>query len=215
MRRQEILLNLTLLVIIGALVFKIYEARKLPGGLDELAVQPGIGHANGNGSDSTTGTLNGNSPVAAPGTETDYAAPNEVVAAGSGGKFGETKLFRALLTPTPTPTPTPPPPPPTPDIAKSLGAWKLLGIVNDKALMEDVQKSAQGLEGAIWEMAVGDTKQVDTGQGVMKTVTLKSINNDNAYNPEVTFTMEDTTDKRNINLDTEPAGASRPAPKKK
>ncbi len=245
MKRQEFLLNLTLLVIIGVLVYLIYDSRDLPRGLDELKVplatstakstksgKPGKSAKSGKSDSSeTSGT---DRAAKAPGTETDYApgdAPDtdadpdkdtdgeagekskEVAAAGGrSGNFGKKNLFRALLTPTPTPTPTQPPPPPTPDIAKSLGAWKLLSVYQGKALMEDVQISQQGGEGAIWEMNPGDKKQVDVGNGIMKTATLKAINNENPYSPEVTFSMEDTTEERKIDLDTEPAAA---APQKK
>ncbi len=222
MKRQEFLLNLTLLVIIGVLVFLIYESRDLPRGLDELEVPAAISPAGSNRSDKSdpseqfdgseiSDSSDTTSTISMPGTETQYAS------AGSsrGGDFGKKSIFRALLTPTPTPTPTPPPPPPTPDIGKSLGGWKLLSVYQGKAMLEDVQLSQQGAEGAIWEMAVGDTKQVDVGNGIMKTVSLKTINNENPYSPEITLGMEDTTAERNINLDTEPATAApAPAPKK-
>lgn len=228
MKRQEFLLNLTLLVIIGVLVYLIYQSRELPRGLDELSVPPTVSAAASNSSNRSDSSKTTRTAARAPGTETDYAPGDDqdddsvngaengdnVIAssAGSrGGEFGKRDVFRALLTPTPTPTPTPPPPPPTPDIAKSLGPWKLLSIYQGKALMEDVQVSQTGGEGAIWEMAIGDTKQVDVGNSIMKTVTLKAMNNENPYSPEVTFGMEDTTVDRNINLDTEPAAAA-PAP---
>jgi len=197
MKRQEFLLNLTLVVIIGALVYLIYDSRLAPESLSDLSVAPvasvpaetedEAADANSDSEDAET-------------TPTDKS------------KFGETKLFRALLTPTPTPTPTPPPPPPTPDIGKALGNWKLLSVYEGKAMMEDVEKTKKGEEGAIWEMTLGQTQQVDVGNGIMKTATLKKIDDTtNAYNPEVTFGLEDTTAERKINLDTEPAAAA-PAP---
>lgn len=226
MKRQEFLLNLTLLVIIGALIYLIYDSKDMPRGLDELPVPPAKvakadGTGDGDGSDdSTSGTSVGDDM--APSTETEYASasatasPASADGAARGGTFGQRNLFRALLTPTPTPPPPTPTPAPTPDIAKALGAWKLTSVYEGKAYIEDVRKSAANEEGAIWEMAVGDTKQVDVGQGIMKTATLKSINASNPYNPDVTFTMEDTKAERNINLDTEPVGgAPAPAPKKK
>lgn len=233
MKRQELLLNLTLVIVIAALIYLIYESKDLPRGLDELDVAPVAAQ-----DDSTTGsssrrdrrpdqpgdrrTTGAGAPGedAAPGSETSYAAgattgtetsdgqttgiagaaptPDRV------GEFGRRNIFRALLTPTPTPPPPTPTPAPTPNITTALGAWRLLSVYNGKAMMEDVRASEAGAEGAIWEMAQGETKQVDVGGGIMKTATLKTIDNANPYNPEVVFTLEDTTTERKINLDTEP-----------
>ncbi len=263
MRRQEVLLNLTLLVIIGALLFFIYESREMPRGLEELptarvsaetAAADGDGAAGTSGDEDAEAGADANSKGdedeaadeasdaedAPPGAETSYSgrpgsrkaaeagdsgddADKTVADAGDaakpgsnrGGQFGARNIFRALLTPTPTPPPPTPTPAPTPDIAKALGAWRLLSVYQGKAMIEDVQKSAAGEEGAIWEMPPGGTKQVDVGDGQMKTATLKAIEAENPYNPEVTFGLEGTKEEKKINLDTEPAAAApAPAPKK-
>lgn len=267
MKRQEILLNLTLLVIIAALVYLIYESKEAPRKLEELQVRPAAAESvdaidgdddeamqaagddsvddeseDAAGTDDETSVDTdeaGTADDAPPGSETVYAAKQgarkrgtdtvssdegaasgrEVADAGGaaeaganrGGQFGTRNLFRALLTPTPTPTPPPPTPAPTPDIGKALGGWRLLGVYDGKAMLEDVKASAQNQEGAIFEMPVGGTKQVDAGDGKMKTVTLKEIEQENPYNPEVVFTLEDTKAEKKINLDTEPAAAA-PAP---
>lgn len=244
MKRQEFLLNLTLLVIIGALIFFIYEAKDQPSSLDELDVTPVAASADGstsatksqsrrkhgaNGSttDSDRGTSGSKKRAgkdAPPGTETNYrstpgtaTADEETTASdegtsiasaaaspGRGGNFGQRNLFRAILTPTPTPPPPTPTPAPTPNISAALGSWRLLSVYEGKAMMEDVKLSEAGAEGAIWEMSQGDTKQVEVGNGIMKTATLKKIDNENPYNPEVVFGLEGTTTERKINLDTEP-----------
>src|SRR5688500_6134842 len=98
MKRQEFLLNFTLLIVIGALVYKTYEARQEPDTLEALAQEVPAKPPKAKGAKKDT----------PPETETSY----EVASAGDGGSFGKRDLFRALLTPTPTPTPTPPPPPP-------------------------------------------------------------------------------------------------------
>jgi len=197
MKRQECLLNLTLVVIIGALVFLIYDSRQAPESLSDLSVAP-VASVPAEAEDEAADANSDSEDAETTPTDTS--------------KFGDTKLFRALLTPTPTPTPTPPPPPPTPDIGKTLGNWKLLSVYEGKAMLEDVQKTAKQEEGAIWEMTLGQTQQVDVGSGIMKTATLKVIDDKtNPYNPEVTFGLEGTTAERKINLDTEPAAAA-PAP---
>lgn len=262
MRRNEVLLNLTLLIVIGALVFLMYESRELPRTLDELeapvVAAPAAGaKASGKksgkrGSGTTTGTAELSGEAAtddaeagaaskAPGTETTYAAGKdkpkgktgasdknttassskttgtEVAMAGDDatqGEFGRRNIFRALLTPTPTPPPPTPTPAPTPDIKQALGAWRLLSVYQGKAMFEDVKMSAEEAEGAIWEMSQGGSKQVDAGNGIMKTATLKKIDNENPYNPEVIFSLEGTTAEHKINLDTEPVVApAAPKPK--
>jgi hypothetical protein len=265
-KRQELLLNLTLLIIIGALIYLIYESRDMPRGLDELDVQPvaavdgatsGSKSRSGDGAEADSGAdedamdnSGGDDADAepadaeAPGSETTYGARNgksangkkgsgkaadakakdakttggkEVASAGGNsdraGEFGRRNIFRALLTPTPTPPPPTPTPAPTPNITTALGSWRLLSVYEGKAMMEDVKASEAGAEGAIWEMAEGATKQVDVGNGIMKTATLKKIDNANPYNPEVVFGLEDTKTERKINLDTEPVTGA-PAPKK-
>ena len=219
MNRQEILLNLTLFVIIGSLIYLIYDSGDKPRTLDELSEAPIVvatGGANGdndeNGGDGegADGASRADMP---PGTETEYAmaADAQTTETPRGGSFGERDVFRALLTPTPTPAPPTPTPAPTPDIKQAIGMWKLTSVYQGKAYIEDVVKAEAQEEGAIWEMSVGDTMQVDVGGGVMKTVTLKEMNDSNPWNPDATFTLEGTTVEHNINLDTEP---STPAPKK-
>lgn len=211
MKRQEFLLNLTLLVIIGTLVYLIYDhGETARTSIDDIEV-PALASATKK------------SPrVKAPGKETSY--DGNTTATGENGedategengesKFGQTNIFRALLTPTPTPTPPPTPPPPTPDIDKALGPWKLVSLYDGKAMLEDVVMSQKGEEGAIFELAPGQTKQVDVGGGIMKTATLKKIEATNPYNPEIILGLEGTTAERKINLDTEPAvAAPGPAP---
>ena len=240
MKRQEFLINLTLLVLIGALIFFIYESKDQPSTLDELDVAPVAATSNkadslkppksGSAKDktsdrNTSGTKKSSGKEGSPGLETSdgsttdtlasdedsettgsdaATSPTVVAAAGRAGNFGQRNLFRAILTPTPTPTPPPPTPAPTPNITAALGSWRLLSVYEGKAMMEDVKLSEAGEAGAIWEMAEGDTKQVDVGNGIMKTATLKKIDNENPYNPEVVFGLEDTNNERKINLDTEP-----------
>lgn len=275
MRRNEILLNLVLLVIIGTLVFLMYESRDLPRTLDELeapvttvkapakssakrsgkkssGATTGTAELDGDGDGDSDGSADSAEGAAskAPGAETSYAGGKgkpasadkkttastkktvasdkkttasarkttgtEVAQAGDGtdGEFGRRNIFRALLTPTPTPPPPTPTPAPTPDINQALGAWRLLSVYQGKAMIEDVKMSAEEAEGAIWEMSQGGSKQVDVGSGVMKTATLKKIDNENPYNPEIVFSLEGTSAERKINLDTEPVAAPA-APKAK
>lgn len=254
MKRQEFLLNLTLLVIIGALIFFIYDSKDQPSSLDELDVAPVAVSADGStsatksqsrrrGGDAAPGEDISDVPSLAltgdnagkdmpPGTESEYGATtgtakiaegkedaeNSNDAAGEdddgklvanatpgrAGNFGERKLFRAILTPTPTPPPPTPTPAPTPNISTALGSWRLLSVYDGKAMMEDVVMSEKGEPGAIWEMPEGDTKQVDVGNGIMKTATLKKINNENPWMPEVIFGLEDTKAEKKIDLSTEP-----------
>ena len=205
MKRQEFLLNFTLLIVIGALVYLIYDSQDDPRTLKDLEAV----------ATETGGLVVEARPRTkkdkAPGKETSYevadageAKPDGKEGESSEDKFGKTNLFRSLLTPTPTPSPTPPPPPPTPDIGKALGAWRLLSAYEGKALIEDVQKSEQGLEGAIFEMLPGGTAQVDVGSGIMKTATLKKMDDANPYNPEIIMGLEGTEAEKKINLDTEP-----------
>jgi hypothetical protein len=185
-KRQEFLLNLTLLVIIAALAYLIYDASQKPTGLESIAT-----------------------PVVpkektAKDTETKYAAAAER----KHPNFGKKDLFAPLLTPTPSPTPSPTPPPPTPDIGKALGTWKLQSVYEGVAVVEDTAKSAKNEEGAVWEMHKGDKKQVDVGNGIMKTVTLEKMDVTDPWNPAVDFSMEDTTTKRTIHLTDEPGGGA-------
>lgn len=263
MKRQEFLLNLTLLVIIGALIFFIYDSKDQPSSLDELDVAPVAVSTDG----STTGTRtqsrskrggatadedtsgtpslalpgDASSKDMPPGTETDYStttgteqaasddadsededdanddseSPDDAdseddsklvadATPGRAGNFGQRNLFRAILTPTPTPPPPTPTPAPTPNIKTALGSWRLLSVYEGKAMLEDVIMSEKGEPGAIWEMPEGDTKQVDVGNGIMKTATLKKINNENPWMPEVIFGLEDTKAEKKIDLGTEP-----------
>lgn len=212
MNRQEFLLNLTLFVIIGSLIYLIYDSGDKPRTLEELSEAPIVANVRGgNGENGDDGESQADVP---PGTETEYAmasADAQTSETPRGGSFGERDVFRALLTPTPTPAPPTPTPAPTPNIKEAIGMWKLTSVYEGKAYIEDVVKAEAQEEGAIWEMGVGDTKQVDVGGGVMKSVTLKEMNDSNPWNPDVTFTLEGTTVEHNINLDTEP---SAPAPKK-
>lgn len=175
MRRQEILLNLFLLTVIGSLAFVILT----PPAQEQL--RP-IKIAK-NETDSNA-------------TETAY---NPQKAAETFPKLGSNPIFQPLLTPTPSPSPTTPAPTPTPQIARFIGTWHLMGIIDKEAAIEDTAKTQKDPDNATFQMKQGDTKAVTNEKGETHTVTLEKMDEE-SDNPSATFGMDGTTDKHTLRM---------------
>ncbi|MGI8906444.1 MAG: hypothetical protein ACR2IE_08145 [Candidatus Sumerlaeaceae bacterium] len=189
MNRQEILLNLTLITVIGALGYSIYDARQnrpeISGirSSEELAVQD-------------TEDIS---------TETTY---NRRQADLKFPKVGNTDLFKAIIPPTPSPIPPTPKPTDTPNIHAALNAWKVLSVQDGTATIEDVIKSRAGIEDAVFDMKPGDTRPIDIGGGQTRPVKLDSADEvTNPDQPSATFSMQDTQAVRTLKMGDE-AGAN-------
>lgn len=174
MNRREIIINLLLLIVIGALAYFIFSSdQRTP---EQLEV---------------TATPAANDGKVPPTTETTY---NPVEGNRKYPKFGEKPLFQALITPTPTPTPPPPPPTKTPDIEKALANWKLQAVDPGEATVEDKAKR----EDNVFSMKVGESRPVQAGDQA-KNVTLVKVD-DKADNPSATFGLQDTTDQKTLKM---------------
>ncbi|MBX7245893.1 MAG: hypothetical protein K1X53_10365 [Candidatus Sumerlaeaceae bacterium] len=170
MKRQEILLNLTLLTAIGALTFLIFsegeDLPSLPSAPANLASNSGVGSK----------------------TETSF------VPAATSKKFddfGNKEIFRAIMTPTPTPPPATPKPSPTPNISVVLGNWKLSSVDGGEATIEDKTK-ANNPDGAFFTMKVGEAHPVEVDKGVMGKAVLKKID-ESGDTPSVSFELDPST----------------------
>lgn len=182
MNRNEILLNLLLLVIIGSLAYLVLESgqdEEHMVGSSNVAVRP---------------------KDKADKSETDY---NPAAAQAKYPNFGKKAIYQALLTPTPTPPPPTPPPTKTPDISQALGAWKLLSVMDGEATIEN--KATKDPEQSMIQMKVNDTRQVTVGNET-KIVTLKRAD-ENSDNPSATFSMEGTTDEKTLKMFDDAAAA--------
>lgn len=175
MRRQEILLNLFLLTVIGCLAYVILT----PAPQEELRPIKIAKNDTEN-----------------PGSETAY---NPQKAAETWKKFGINPIFQALLTPTPSPSPTTPAPTPTPQIGRFIGTWHLMGIIEKEAAIEDTAKTQKDPDNATFQMKIGDTKAVTNEKGETHTVTLEKMDEE-SDNPSVTFGMDGTTDKHTLRM---------------
>ena len=182
MNRQEILLNLTLITVIGALGYSIYDAHNHTTAAAEVA------DVRSNPDEEDSGTK----------PETTY---NRVEAGKKFPKMGETELFRAIIPPTPTPVPPTPKPTDTPNIQIALNAWKVLSVDKGIVTIEDVVKSRTGADDSVFDMKVGDTRPIDIGGGQTRPAKLESV--DEITNPDVptaTFGMQDTQAQRTLKM---------------
>jgi hypothetical protein len=123
---------------------------------------------------------------ATPKAETDFN-PSEVSKIYT--NLGETKLFRAIMTPTPTPTPTPPPPEKTPDIENALKGWRLMSAGDGEATVED-RGAKEGDENRVFILKVGESRPITDGGKTMN-ATLKALNETGDL-PMAEFTLEGT-----------------------
>jgi hypothetical protein len=200
MKRQEFLLNLTLATIIGALGFSIYDSHKNP---PEMPVRTKVEPTE---EEDPTGTT-------APKTETPFDGKE------AGRKYpnlGKKDVYVALITPTPSPTPPPPKPTETPNINASTAPWVVQGILNGLVTIEDSEMTKKGVDGNVWEMKVGDTKDADIGKGQIKAIALQKVDEvTNPDEPTATFIVKDFPEAiRVIRMGNEPGmpAAAAPAP---
>lgn len=172
MNRQEFLINLTLLTLIGALVYLIVWGDV---NNDDL-VEP-VRVARATEAETEEGGL----------TETPYVRERDIYKS-----FGNKPLFQPLITPTPTPPPPTPTPTPTPDINAATANFRA-SMIMDGIVMLELRKPDPAFPNNMVEMKVGDSVAVDVGRGEKKTLTLKSIDEKtDPYNPAATFTLEGT-----------------------
>jgi hypothetical protein len=184
MTRQEFLLNLALLTIIGALAYVMVSQ-----GPDEVTDVPVVASA---------------TPVP-PKTETEYLQAGKV----KYPEFGNKNIYVAILPTIPPPPPPPPSPAPTPDIHTALKPWRLMGILDNEVSIEDKSK-ANDPENQFFTMKKGDSRPVDTGKTGLKNVRISALDAE-SDNPSVTFEMDETSEKHILKtLDDGSGGA--PAP---
>lgn len=117
--------------------------------------------------------------------------------------FGNSPVFRALLTPTPSPTPSPTTPPPTPKIGQILGQWKLMAVFDGEATIEDRSKTQKDPDNAMFVLKVGEKRPVQSEKGETLNATLKRID-EQSDNPSATFGLEQTTEEYTIRMMDEP-----------
>lgn len=197
MNRQEVLLNLTLVTVIGALAFSIYDSQNQ--GVD-LPVAPVVA----NNTTANADEEMGEEDEEAPENETTYA---RAAADSPYTNVGQKDIFRSLVTPTPSPPPPTPSPTPTPDINKALGAWQVLSVYQGVATVQDNNLMKANSENAIWDMKLGESRPVDVGGGQLKAATLKSVN-ESLDLPTATFGLEGTSAERTMRMGDEPGIAS-------
>ena len=167
MTRQELLLNLVLLTIIGALAYVMVTEEP-----DEEISVP----------------VTASATAVPPKTETEYRQAGE----GKYPEFGNKNIYVAILPTIPPPPPSPSPPPPTPDIHTSLKPWRLMGILDDEVSIEDKSK-ANDPENQFFNMKKGESRPVDTGKTGPKNVRIKALDPE-SDNPSVTFEMDETNE---------------------
>jgi hypothetical protein len=178
-RREEILLNITLMVAALSLLIFI-----LLGPVPEDMTVP------------YTRPVPTDGATVASTTETPYNAGADRYPA-----VGDVPIFRALLTPTPTPLPPTPRPTPTPDINAGLGKFRVQGIMDGVIILEDPEKSRNGAPDAILEWKVGEVRQLDSGRGETRAVKLEKVDETtDPSNPTATFSMEGTTEKKVLKM---------------
>ena len=187
MKRQEFLVNLTLLTLIGALVYTILQSESPNEDLtppDKLVLAV------------TEGTLGGDSGR----TETPYVRERDVYRS-----LGTKPLFQALLTPTPPPPTPTPTPTPTPDINVATANLKVTSVMDDIAILEPVKPDPRLFPDGLREVRVGDTLVVDVGKGEMKTLTIKQIDDKtNPDNPYIVVTLEGSTELKVLRMFDDP-----------
>jgi hypothetical protein len=194
MNRQEVLLNLTLVTIIGALGYSIYESHQNAQGMSQIAEVRNSDKAAEEEDAADTGP------------ETTY---DRTTASKKFPAVGNTDLFKAILTPTPAPPTPTPKPTDTPNIVAALNAWKLLSVDKGVATIEDVIKSRAGAEDAVFDMKAGDTRVVDIGGNQTRPVKLESTDEtSNPDQPTATFSMQDTKATRTLKMGEEAGNAT-------
>ena len=78
--------------------------------------------------------------------------------------------------------------------------------------VEDTVMTQQGLEGNTFDMKVGDTREIDVGKGLMKTLTLKAVDEvTNPDSPTATFGLQDTLAIRVVPMGNDVNAAPAPA----
>jgi hypothetical protein len=178
MRRQEILINLTLLTVIGALLYVILTPAQERVDLSVEEITMDVTREE----------------------ETGYDAAE---AEKKWKSFGSNPIFQALLTPTPTPTPSPTTPPPTPKIGTILGQWKLMAVFDGEVTIEDRSKTQKDPDNAMFMMTVGDKRPVASEKGEVLNATLKRIDEE-SDNPSATFGLEGTPEEHEIRVMDDP-----------
>lgn len=186
-RRQELLINLVLLAAIVGLAYTIYSKST------EVTVIRAPKPENAK-------------PLSAE-TETAFDAQ---AAQAKYPKFGETKLFRALLTPTPTPPPVTPAPTPTPNIHNALAAWALAGVdeISGEVTIEDKSKPDTD-ENKYFNIKLNEARPVQADKEV-KNATLIRLDPDLVNgNPSATFKLDGSGEEKTIKMmpDPEPEAA--------
>ncbi len=186
MRRQEVLLNLTLLTLIGALVYTILQSGSQDDDLLESMTVASV-------------TEKEDSPG---GTETPYLPERDVY-----NSFGKKPLFKALITPTPSPTPPPPPPAPTPNIHEATANLKVTGIMDNVAYVEPKKPDPEVFPDGVREMKAGDTLMMPVGKsGEKRQLTLKTLDEiTNPDNPSATWQLDGTTEEKVLRMFDDPA----------
>lgn len=188
MKRQEVLLNLTLLTVIGALVYTILQAENQE---EELIAPVEVASAVERNGDDAPG-----------GTETPYTRERDVYRS-----FGTKPLFKALITPTPTPPPATPTPTPTPNIHEATANLKVTGILGGVAYVEPKKPDPELFPNGILEMTPGATLELPVGKGgERKRLTLRTVDEQsNPDNPSATFELEGTSELKVLRMFEDPA----------
>lgn len=173
MSRQEFLVNLVFLTIIGCLAYLIFEQQQKK----SQPLRPPIVASVGDSAD----------------TETKF---NPAAAAQKYPRLGTTPLFRPLI-PTPTPSPTPAPTPtPTPNISNVLRPWKLISVMGNEASIEN--RAPRSEDDRFFDVKVGESRAADDG-GMQRSATLKRTD-ENSDPPIAVFSLDGTTDEYIIRL---------------
>lgn len=187
MKRQEFLVNLTLLTLIGALVYTILQSDSPdedltpPDNLVAAVTEGGAGSESGR-------------------TETPYVRERDVYRS-----LGTKPLFQALITPTPPPPTPTPTPTPTPDINVATANLKITSVMDGIVIVEPKKPDPRLFPDGLREMRVGDTLAVDVGKGEMKTLTLKQADDKtNPDNPSAVFALEGSTELKVLRMFDDP-----------
>jgi hypothetical protein len=175
MNRQEILLNIALLTVIGALTLFIFE------GYDtDVDVQAPT-------------VVKSDLP---PAPETSY---DPDLAMRKYPTFGEKAVFQAIITPTPTPPPPTPTPTKTPDINTVFAQWRLMTVDANEVTFEDKSKTQTDPENSVFMLRVGQSRPVEVEKGVFKNAILKRMDA-NSDNPSATLRIEDLPDEKTLKM---------------
>ena len=167
-RREEILLNLTLLVAVLALGYLIWAGGS--SGEDLTLAAPPVSSKSAKSSDAET-------------------AFNPETARKKYPNFGRVTVYQPILTPTPTPPPATPTPKKTPDIKLVLQNWRLSSASFGEATIEDKGQKDPSLQ--FFTLKIGEARRLNITKDETANATLVKLD-ENAENPYAIFSLEGT-----------------------